>query len=486
MRYPSWPMQNPKPPLPQVSLGIERLNPRGRGIGSYQKPGAPSASSVEIISGLPGDELLVELGKPRRGKIQGRLKQVLSPSSWRTEPRCPHVPDCGGCAWQQMRYANQLEQKQKIVSQAFGSLLTSAVDVRPIIPCADPWNYRNKMEFSFSQNKANERFLGLMIAGAKGKVLNLTACHLSPPWFLAVLTAVRTWWETSSLAAYRMNDTGSLRTLTLREGRRTGDKMVILTVSGNPDYSLSKAQLQSFQEAIHTVLPNEPRLSLFLRVHQIQKGHPTQFYEMHLSGPDHIQETLYIDTGTIKRSLTFKISPTSFFQPNSIQAEILYSQALKLISFPKKHVLDLYAGTATLGMALALAADAVTAIELNPHAIFDAQSNKELNEIDNLTLLCGDVGKTLAALKTQETFIPPDLAIVDPPRSGLDPQALSHLLSLNIPEILYISCNPSTQALNIQELVQAGYALATVQPVDQFPHTVHIENIALLRKDETK
>ncbi len=467
-------MDTPK----EIPVTIQRFNPRGRGIGSYQHPHSPQPSQVEVISGLPGDQLLVELGRKKHGKYPGRLKQVVVPSPVRTQPRCAHVPDCGGCSWQQMRYQDQLEYKQALIAQAFAPLLASHVELRSIIPCEHPWNYRNKMEFTFSQNKAGDRFLGLMMAGAKGKVINLSECHLSPLWFAPLLEHVRVWWAKSGLHAYRMNDTGSLRTLTLRAGHRTGDKMVMLTVSGNPDYAMSTSQIQSFKEAIEAALPGESHVSIFLRIHQIQKGHPTQFFEMHLGGPDHLIEKLHVRQST----LSFKISPTSFFQPNTAQAEILYSQALQLVDFPKQHVLDLYAGTATLGMAIALEADVVTAIELNPHAVFDAECNKELNQIDRLNLLCGDVGECLAKLQLQEGFVPPDLVILDPPRTGLDAKALAHLISLNVPEILYISCNPSSQAVNIQELVNAGYELCIIQPIDQFPHTVHIENIALLKK----
>lgn len=476
-------MSSQSEPLKEVPIVVDRLNHRGRGVGLYQRPHFPEKSVVEIISGLPGDEVLVELGKKRRGKYVGRLKQVITPSCLRVEPRCRHVPQCGGCCLQQMDYTSQLTHKEALVQKAFSPLLQAgSVDCQPIIPCAYPWNYRNKMEFTFSQNRAGERFLGLMIAGSKGHVLNLSECHLVSSWFLAVLQKAREWWEQSGLEAYRMNDTGSLRTLTVREGIRTQDKMVMLTVSGNPHYPVTRRQLHAFVEAMKSTLSCQERLSLFLRIHQLKKGYPTQFFEMHLDGPDHLLEKLTIDTGSKKTELTFKISPTSFFQPNSLQAEVLYSQALQMVSLPKRHVLDLYAGTATLGMAIALQAEQVTAIELNPHAVFDARSNQELNHIHNLQILCGDVGQKLTELKAQEGFVPPDLVVVDPPRTGLDQLALTHIISLNVPEILYISCNPATQALNIQELCQAGYALIALRPVDQFPHTIHIENIALLRR----
>ncbi len=468
--------------FPEAVISIERLSRKGRGVGLMKRtPPAPDLQ-VDAIGGVPGDTLRVQLGPRRRGKAQGTILEVLNPSPLRVTPQCSHVPECGGCAFQAMAYPAQLKEKQAQIESLFSPLLPQGSQVRSIIPCETPWRYRNKMEFSFSQNRAGERFLGLMIAGSKGKVLNLSECHLVDPWMIAVLNGVRSWWEQSGLESYRMNDTGALRTLILRQGIRTNDKMAMLTVSGNPAYALKQAQLQGFIAAVKGALAPEhqERLSIFLRIQQIQKGSPTQFYEMHLHGPDHLREKLTIDTGQQKSTLQFKISPTSFFQPNTLQAEKLYSTALQLVSSRKRHVLDLYAGTATLGLAMALQSDQVTAIELNPHALFDAQVNQEVNGIENIRLIRGDVGEVLARLISSSDFIHPDLAIVDPPRAGLDQAAIAHLLALRPQQILYISCNPLTQAANVQEILNAGYALAAVQPVDQFPHTVHIENIVLL------
>jgi 23S rRNA (uracil1939-C5)-methyltransferase len=465
-----------------VPIVIDRLSKRGWGIGSSASFPSAFSGNVEVAGGLPGDELSVRLYKKRRGKWRGDLCSVLKPSSLRVQPRCPHVPDCGGCTWQQMDYAAQLREKQQRVEAIFAPLLSIApVDVLPIVSCEDPWRYRNKMEFSFSQNRAGEKFLGLMIAGSRGHVLNLSECHLVSKWYIELLLRVRAWWEASGLAAYRMNDTGTLRTLVVREGKKTEDKLVMLTVSGNPAYALRQMQLKSFVETVKSCFPQEQqlRLSIFLRVQQIHKKTPTQFFEMHLYGPDHLLERMTLAMNP-PVELFFKISPTSFFQPNTLQAEKLYSLALNMLSFPKKHVMDLYAGTATFGMAMASKAQQVTAIEINPHACFDAESNKQLNGFSNLEILCGDVSKTLEDLRKRPDFTSADLVVVDPPRSGLDDAAVNHLKSLRPEEILYVSCNPETQATNIGELVSAGYRLIKLQPVDQFPHTPHIENIALL------
>lgn len=382
--------------------------------------------------------------------------------------KCSHFPQCGGCAIQQLDYADQLILKQAQVEKLFPSF-----PVEEIIPCESPWEYRNKMEFSFSQNKAGDYFLGLILARTRGHVFNLTECHLVSSWMANLVNEVRAWWIESRLKAFHMHkNTGTLRTLIVREGKRTQNKLIMLTVSGNPEFAPSQKQLNDFLACIKKVLP-EDNVSVFLRVQQQIKGQPTQFYEMNLSGPDHIQEILHI----YGKALKFKISPTSFFQPNTYQAEKLYTAALDMISDkPREVIYDLYSGTATLSMILAGRAKKVIAIELNPHALFDAQWNLEENGIENVELICGDVGE-----KLKELPLNPDLVVVDPPRAGLSPKAIEHLLHCKPKEILYISCNPVTQAENLKILCQAGYQLVKVQPVDQFPHTLHIENISYLR-----
>jgi len=379
-----------------------------------------------------------------------------------------HAGMCGGCSWQQKSYAAQLQTKQTRLEELF------PIKPLPMIPCEHPWHYRNKMEFSFSQNKKGERFLGLIIARSRGHVLNLEECHLTSSWFTDVLKATHAWWEKNGLLAYHAHsDTGTLRTLTLREGKRTGDKMVFLTISGNHNYFISRAQLNTFEEAVRAALPND-NPSIFLRIQRTCKGKPTEYYEMHLGGPEWIKESLNVN----EREIPFHISPASFFQPNTLQAEKLYSRVLELAE-PKSTdtVFDLYCGTGTLGIIFAPYVRRVVGIELCPYAVCDAKVNISVNELSNVTIRNGDVGTVLA--QYSET---PDLCIVDPPRSGLDPTALKHLTLLAPKKILYISCNPATQSENISMLVQHGYQLKCIQGIDQFPHTPHIENIAILIK----
>lgn len=446
----------------ELQLEIQKYSKRGHGLA----PLPDSLKEAEIIGSVVGDTALVELGKKKKKIYSTSLLNILSPSKDRVKPRCKHVGTCGGCSWQQKSYEAQLKYKQE--------KLVSLFPVEPLllIPCDDPWEYRNKMEFSFSQNKEGEKFLGLMIARSKGRVLNLEECHLTSSWFTEVLSAVRDWWEKSPLRAYHSySDTGTLRTLTLREGKTTGDKMVFLTISGNPEYCIPGKEILSFKEAVRKVIDSP---SLFLRIQRIAKGIQTEFYEMHLGGPEQIVETLHVN----ERDLKFKISPDSFFQPNPKQAEKLFTRALE-IAAPKKTdtVFDLYCGTATLAIVFAPYVKRVVGIELSHYAVCDGEVNIAVNGLDNITIHQGDVGE-----KLKEMSKIPDLVIIDPPRSGLNPKALKHLIRLGPKKILYISCNPTTQSENINELLKEGYDLKIVQGVDQFPHTVHLETIALLEK----
>ncbi|MCB1110754.1 MAG: 23S rRNA (uracil(1939)-C(5))-methyltransferase RlmD [Chlamydiia bacterium] len=440
-----------------MKLTIQKYSKRGHGLASLED----RPSHAEVVGSVVGDTVEVELGKKKKRTYVATLLDVLESSPHRVTPRCRHVGTCGGCTWQQKAYAAQLEEKQALLKSLF------KIEPLPLIPCKDPWEYRNKMEFSFSQNREGEKFLGLMIARSRGHVLNLEECHLTSAWFIDVLKVVRQWWEESPVKAYhQFSDTGTLRTLTLREG-----KMVILTISGNPEYCLSAKEIHFFKKAVRGVIPDA---SLYLRIQRIAKGKPTEFYEMHLGGPEQVEETLEVEG----RKLTFKISPDSFFQPNPRQAEKLYTRALELAA-PQKDdlVYDLYCGTATLGIVFAPYVKRVVGIELSPYAVCDAEVNREVNGVQNLTVYKGDVGERLALMGDA-----PDIAIIDPPRSGLNPTALKHLIRLMPKKILYISCNPRTQSENITMLLEEGYQLKALQGVDQFPHTVHLETIALLEK----
>lgn len=444
--------------MAEVELIISSLNKKGYGEGLY------SDSPVAVKGALPGEKIVAALGKKRRKKHQGNLLNIITPSPHRVEERCTHAVECGGCSFQALAYEEQLRLKEKAIRELFEK------DPLPIIGCDTPFYGRNKMEFTFSQNRAGEKFLGLILAGSKGYVFNLQECHMASPWFAESVKAVRAFWESSDLTAYHgPSDTGHLRTLTLRESAATGERMVILTVSGNPAYALKKDHIEAFKRSVSAS-------SLFIRIQQVQKGSPTQFFEMHLEGSAHIKEILTVN----ERKVEFAISPTSFFQPQSRQAEKLYTRALELLSLKgDERLFDLYCGTGTMALLFAPYVKEVIGIELNPYAVIDAEEAAQRNGVHNARFLKGDVGEVLQELKGRG--VTPDVVIVDPPRVGLDRAALEHLLTLLPEKILYISCNPKTQKENHQTL-SSHYEIVALQPLDQFPHSPHIENILLLHR----
>jgi len=474
-----------KKPKRIVSVAIDSLSDEGNGLGAFILGGGelppPNGKAdgarrlAEVPFTLPSEQANALLLSKKRGIYRTLLEEVTHPSPQRIAPRCLHFTLCGGCRWQHMEYGAQLSNKQKTIEKLFQDL----GKIEPILPCDPPWAYRNKMEFSFSQNAQRERFLGLMIAGSRGKVFNLTECHLVDPWFAACVKAVRQWWGETDLEAYHpLKNTGSLRTLTVREGQRTGDRMVFLTVSGTPEYALKKHQIDSFvafvKEAVLPVMAGE--LSVFMRIQQVAKGSPTQFFEMHLDGPDHIREKLQIG----EKTLEFTVSPTAFFQPNTRQAEKIYNLALELAEISSNEVVyDLYCGTGILALCAAQKAAEVVGIEIVLEAVLDAEQNGKRNGCDNAQFIGGDVGTVLQRLH-EEGRRKPDVVFVDPPRAGLDPKAIGEILKLNPKRIVYVSCNPKTQAGNIPPFLEKGYRIAVIQPIDQFPQTIHCENIVVL------
>jgi len=471
----------------KAEVAISGFSKKGNGTGKYIIQDG-SSREAEVPFTMPGDVVRVELTSRKAGVSSGRLEEILKPAERRIAPVCKHFGICGGCRWQHIPHSDQLEIKQNLVKKYFNSIL-EGVALRPIVSCDPPWEYRNKMEFSFSSDAAQNKYLGLVMDSSRGKVFNLTECHLVTSWFAKTVETVRQWWVSTGLEAYHpYKNTGALRTLIVREGQRTGDRLVMLTVSGNPDFAVKKHQLESLVTVLREAIsPENPSatLTIFLRIQQIAKGMATNFYEMLLFGPDHLRERLTIQAQKNQphRTIEFTVSPSAFFQPNTRQAEKLYTLALQMVDInPDSIVYDLYCGTGTLGICASSYAKQVIGIELSPESSLDARTNAKNNQIQNVTILTGSVNDVINERRHKDPLTPPDIIMVDPPRVGLDPEVIRQLLEMSAPKLLYISCNPATQAQNIAELVQGGYRLKAIQPVDQFPQTVHVENIAILEK----
>ncbi len=434
-------------------------------LSSYSKKGYATADkpkAIEVIGGVKGDVILAKLLGRVKKRTQAQILEVITPSAERCDPRCSHVPICGGCKWQQVEYAAQLIEKKQLVEALF-----PGHEVGSVIGCQNPWHYRSKMEFTFSQSREGEKFLGLMQSSGRFRVENIQECFIAPTWMSLVLNKVRTWWLNTDLNAFTPHKgEGLFRTLTMRWARGTDAKMVFLTIHGVASDHLTKSHLKEFAEAAQF----DDKTSVFLVIQHAHKGEATKFSEMHLAGPSAMEEKLLTQK--------FTLSPRAFFQPNHQMAERMFGDLIETVKqLGAKKVLDLYCGIGTIGILLAPYVQQVIGVELCSHAICDAKETIEESGLENVQVFCQDAHQFL---KEIEGLFKPDLVVVDPPRSGLGIQAIEDLRTLKPRAIVYVSCNPQTQAEDIQRLDE--YEILSIQPYDQFPHTPHVENIIVLIK----
>lgn len=467
-----------------VELRVSELSSNGNGFALFEENG--SSFQVEIPFTVPGDLILAKLLKNYRGVCQAELVKVLESSPLRKPSICSHFGVCGGCRFQHISYEHQLEHKEAFVRKCFESLLTPEVTFCKISACEKPWLYRNKMEYTFDKDPSGKKVLGMIKDGTIKSAFNIHECHLVGSWFIDAVNCVRNWWEATDVLSYHYN-TGTLQTLTLREGQSSKDRMVILSVSGHPDWALEAKLVESFVNAVRKTIEQQDsssQLSIFLRIKQAEEGVTTSMYDMLLYGPGYIRETLNIQIKPEDRvtTINFQIGSSDFFQPNPRQTEKFYSNALNLAKIPSSAIVyDLYCATGTLGICLSKHVKQVVGIEFWPDSAANARNNAKHNGCHNVSIFSGAVRHTLHRLP-KEKIPPPDVVMVNPPRSGLDSEAMQHLLALNPQKILYISCNPSTQALNVAHLQGNGYRLVAIQPVDQFPQTNHVECVVVLER----
>ncbi|NCF71078.1 MAG: 23S rRNA (uracil(1939)-C(5))-methyltransferase RlmD [Chlamydiales bacterium] len=466
-----------------VVSNVLRLDSDAQGVIDWDYEGR--SYKVKVPFALPGEGVELDISKKRRKQPIATKVTIQSSSTDRSTPKCPHYTQCGGCHLQHMSYEKQLEFKQQKINSLFSSYLAdNSVEVLPIMACEYPWEYRNKMSFSFGQDKHSIQYLGMHQRG-KRRVINTHECQLCPKWMTEVLPKVCEWWSETGLQSYDYrHNTGTLRELTLKQGIQTNDRFVMLSISAKPEYAPTKKQLNEFSELIKRAcsdMPEENDLSIFLRLHQVLKGQETQVYEMQLFGPTTIKERLFIDEAE-QEALSFVLSPQAFFQPNTLQAQRLYRAAFDLLPEDNLGVVyDLYCGIGSIGaVAAKRGAKKVYSVELRKESLMDGENNAKINDIDNQEFIWGDVQKVLQQKADKSRFMEdPDVVVLDPPRAGLGAKAVDLVLSCNPKYIIYISCNPKTQAKDLS-LLEKDFCLTVMQAVDQFPQTTHVENIVIL------
>ena len=423
---------------------------------------------VIVKNGIPGQKVRFMINKKRSGRVEGRLLEVLEKSPLEVrEPVCSIFPACGGCMYQTMSYEEQLKMKENQVKSLLQAAVGEDVDLHweGIHGSPIEFGYRNKMEFSFGDEfKDGPLSLGLHKKGSTYDVLTASDCKLVHPDMTAILSCVLDFFTELGAVHYKkMQHTGYLRHLLLRRGVTSGEILVhvITTSQAQYDYAPLVSRLLA--------LPLEGKIVGIMHIINDSLSDVVQSDETQiLYGQDYFYETLL--------GLRFKISTFSFFQPNSLAAEVLYSIVRDYIGDTKdKEVFDLYSGTGTIAQLLASVAKEVIGVEIVEEAVEAAKVNAALNGLTNCRFIAGDVLKALDDLTEK-----PDMIVLDPPRDGIHPKALPKILAYGVENIVYISCKPTSLARDLPSFLAAGYQIQRTCSVDQFCETVHCETVVLL------
>jgi 23S rRNA (uracil1939-C5)-methyltransferase len=434
-----------------------------------------------------GDVVEAEILKVKKNYLEAKAKRVLQPSAQRTAPRCTHFGVCGGCKWQHLNYDAQLAQKVKHVQDALEHIGNfTAIPMHRPIGAELIFHYRNKIEFSFSNerflleeerhtqplNKPADFALGFHAPHRYDKVVDIDLCYIAPPEVNTALNVVKAFAMRSTLAPYspRTNE-GFWRHLSIRKAFRTGEVMVNLVTSWYEE-ALMQAAAAELQQALGTAL-----VSVVNNITTHKGGVSIGEEEKIIFGKGFITEKL--------GKWQFEISANSFFQTNTLQAERLYETVLKMAQLtPNDTVYDLYCGTGSIAIFVSPYCKKVLGIEVVESAVRDAMRNAARNAVQNCVfhqLDLKDFGKLEPELNA---FGMPDVVITDPPRAGMHPDAVKTLLKLAPKRIIYVSCNPASLARDAKLLCEHGkYSLCEVQAIDMFPHTNHIESVARLEKN---
>ena len=428
--------------------------------------------AVTVKNAIPGQKIEFVINKKRSGRLEGRLLKVLEKSPLETrDPVCSIFPACGGCMYQTMSYENQLKMKEDQIRRLLDPVIRTDYTFEPIKASPREFAYRNKMEFSFGDDcKDGPLTLGLHKKGSTYDVLTADDCKLVHEDMTAILSCVLDYFRTRKVGYYKkMQHTGYLRHLLLRRGDTTGEILVNLVTTTQEEHDLSPL----VQELL--ALPLEGKIVGILHILNDSLSDVVRSDETRvLYGQDHFYEKLL--------GLTFKITPFSFFQPNSRAAEVLYRTVREYIGDTKnKTVFDLYSGTGTISQIAAAVADKVVGVEIVEEAVEAARQNAARNGITNCEFIAGDVLKVL-----DEVTEKPDLIILDPPRDGIHPKALPKILDYGVDRIVYISCKATSLARDLEMFQDRGYRVEKVCCVDQFCQTVHVETVVLLSKLNAK
>ncbi|MFC2085306.1 23S rRNA (uracil(1939)-C(5))-methyltransferase RlmD [Bacteroidota bacterium] len=467
----------------ELELEIESFAFEGKGIAKVKGLEFGDKKFVIFVdSAYPGDILKVKITRSRKSYSEAKILDIIKPSKDRTDPKCKFFGTCGGCKQQNLLYDSQLYYKElqiKDTLERIGGL--TDINIKLIIGSENKFYYRNKMEFSFSDKRwitnqevsngnviKDKNFaLGLHIPRIYDKVLDIDECFLQSELSNQILNFTRDYFKSKNASIYSTKShEGFLRNLVVRQSYRTKDLMVNLVTS-----SYEENLIKTYADEL---LSNVPQITTIVNNINIKKSQvAVGDYEKVIYGDGFIYDKI----GDFK----FRISANSFFQTNTSQAEQLYKVIAEFSeASPNNIIYDLYSGTGTISVYMSNSAKKVFSFESIDSALEDAKTNCLINGIENINCIKADLNKSFLPLIQKNSILDPDIIILDPPRSGMNPKTVKDIIKLSPPKIVYVSCNPASQARDISILCKEGYKPECVQPVDMFPHTYHIENVALL------
>ncbi|WP_369819198.1 23S rRNA (uracil(1939)-C(5))-methyltransferase RlmD [Thermoanaerobacter sp. YS13] len=443
-----------------ITVDVKEMEFGGFGIGYFE------GEKVKIKGALLGQKIKAKVKKVKKDMVEGEIVEVIENSTLEKQSLCPHFGDCGGCTYQNVSYQDQLEIKEDIVKKLFEKEGIRDYEFLGIGKSPKEHGYRNKMEYTFGKDKEGNGTLGLHRKGRFYEVVMTDKCNIVDDDFLKALNLTFDYAIKKGLPFYdKKTHEGFLRHLVVRKASKSGE--ILLNI-------VTTTQLQhDFTELIE-IYKNANFGSRLVGVLHTQNDSWSDAVVCErlevLYGRDYLIEEIL--------DLKFKISAFSFFQTNSYGAEKLYETVREFAGdVSDKIVFDLYSGTGTIGIIMAPMAKKVIGIELVEEAVMSARENAKLNGLENCTFIAGDVSQKLKEIKEK-----PDVVIVDPPRSGINPKVLEDIIKFNPQKVVYVSCNPESLARDLKIFSEKGYKVEKVKCVDMFPHTYHVETVVLIER----
>ena len=471
-----------------LTVTIEDMGTEGEGIGKVD------GFTLFVKDAVIGDTVQVKIMKSKKHYAYARLEKVITPSSFRTQPKCQYYRQCGGCQIQSLNYEKQLEFKQSKVRNnliRIGGFDETFIDsiMEPIVGMEEPYYYRNKAQYPVGTDKEGNVITGFY-AGRTHSIIANTNCHLGVPENETILNLILAYMKRNRITAYdETTGKGLVRHVLIRKGFTSGEIMVCLVINKKPEKDAHKATFLPAQDDLLRALATVKGMTSISVSINTEQTNVIMGKEVYcIWGSPTIQDTIHVRdmqkegypfTG---QELTFKISPLSFYQVNPVQMEKLYSLALEYADLTGRDtVWDLYCGIGTISLFLATKAKQVYGVEIVPQAILDAKENAVRNGIENAQFFVGKAEEVLPR-KFEQEGIYADVIVVDPPRKGCDEACLNTMLQMKPERIVYVSCDSATLARDLKVLCEGGYELKRVRATDLFAQTIHTEVCVLMEK----